>query len=142
MDLPDHLKSSILVEKSIFYFSSPKINSSDPHNFIILKNLDNKIIFFTCCTSQYDTVLRYIDKSGNHQNTITSIDYNSYSFLKKPTFINCNSYIEYSKEEFFQLYDNGHVQYRDKISSEEYDSIINGYLLSDDIEEDFKDLFK
>lgn len=142
MILPDSFKDSLLKEKNVFYFSSDKINSKEHHNFILLKNIDNKIIILSCCTSQYATIQKYIKASGNHQDTIASIDYNAYSFLSKPTFINCNGYIEYTRAEFFKLYEDGKITYRSEISNEEYSSIVNGCLLSDDIEEEFKDLLR
>lgn len=140
MDLPSSLLNSALIkEKSVFYFTCDKINASEPHNFIIIKNIDNSIILLTCCTSKYQTILNYVSFNKYSENTIASIDYNSYDFLKKPTFINCNSKIEYDYNEFTSHYIKGEISYRGEISDEEYAKIISGILLSEDIEEELKD---
>jgi hypothetical protein len=140
MDLPSSLLNSELIkEKSVFYFTSSKINTKVPHNFIVIKNIDDSIIVFSCCTSQYQTICRYVSFNNYSEDTIASIDYNSYSFLKKPTYINCNSKIEYDYTEFTSLYQTGKINYRGEISDEEYDKIVNGIILSEDIEEELKD---
>jgi hypothetical protein len=142
MDLPSSLINSLIKEKSIFYFVSDKINTTEPHNFILLKNSDNKIIVFSCCTTKHQTITRYIQRNNYPIETMASIDYNNYDFLKSPTFINCNSKTIYPYEVFKGMYDSGKIKYRGDISTDEYNLIVAGMLLSDDIEGEIKDLFK
>ena len=143
MELPSSLINTTLIkEKAVFYFRSEQLSSSEPHNFVVVKNVDNTFIVFSCCTSQYDTIYNYIKRNDYPEETMTSLDYNDYKFLKKPTFINCNSKIEYTYTEFTDLYQNGKIKHKGEISDEDYQAIVNGILLSEDIEEDFKDYFR
>lgn len=141
MELPSSLTSTLFKEKTVFYFTSEQVNK-EPHNFVIIKNYNNTFLFFSCCTSQYNTVYNYIKRNNYDEATMTSLDYHKHSFLKKPTFINCNSKIEYSYSEFVQLYEDGKIKYKGRISDEEYKSIVKGILLSEEIEEELKDKFR
>jgi len=143
MELPqDLLNSTLIKEKAVFYFSSEHLNTSEPHNFILVKNIDDKFIVFSCCTSQYNTIYNYIKRNDYSEETMTSLDYNEYEFLKKPTFINCNSKIEYTYSEFSDLYQKGRIKHKGEIKDSDYNAIVNGILLSEDIEEEFKDYFR
>jgi hypothetical protein len=143
MELPDILvNTSLIKEKSVFYFSSSKINSTEPHNFILIKRIDESLIVFSCCTTKYDTIYNYILRNNYPEETIASLDYNVHDFLKSPTFINCNSKTEYSYREFVDLYSKGKITYKGEITTEEYDKIVDGMILSDDIEDEIKDYLK
>jgi hypothetical protein len=135
MDLPSNLINSVIKDKAVFYLRTNKINSGEPHYFIVISNIDNKIIALSCCTSQYDTILKYIKRNKYPDNTIADIDYNSYDFLKTPTFINCNSKIEFDYDDFVKM----HLKdEKGEINDEDYEKIVDGMLISPDIEEEFK----
>lgn len=139
MELPKSLlNSSLIKEKSVFYFSTSKISSPEPHNFVLVKCIDSSIIAFTCCTTNYNTIYKYIIRNGYPEETVASLDYNNYPFLSSPTYINCNSKTEFDYTEFLNLYQKGKVKYKGEISDEEYTKIVEGILLSEDIEEEFK----
>jgi len=139
MDLPSDLINSVIKDRAVFYLRTNKINSDEPHYFIVISNIDNKIIALSCCTTQYDTILKYIKRNKYPDNTIADIDYNSYSFLKTSTFINCNSKIEFDYDDFVKK----HLKdERGEINDEDYKKIVNGMLSSPDIEEEFKAILK
>ncbi|MBC7523341.1 MAG: hypothetical protein H7239_02735 [Flavobacterium sp.] len=140
MDLPNLLIKNLLSGGNIFYFTSNKILSNEPHNFVLLKN-HNKLLYFSCCTKQYDTIQKYIIKSKNDENTLASLDYNKYDFLKFPTFINCNNYTLYTELEFVNLYNNSKIKFKGVLDIAEFELIKKGLLLSNDIEQEIKDLF-
>ncbi|MGY6648036.1 hypothetical protein [Wenyingzhuangia sp. IMCC45574] len=141
MELPSCLSSILVKEKKVFYFVSEQINKV-PHNFVVLKNIDNSLLFFSCCTSQYDTVYKYVMRNGYDEKTIAHLDYKTHSFLTKPTFINCNSKVEYSYNDFMSLYNKGRIKYKGEVNDDEYERIVEGILLSEEIEEDFKNYLR
>lgn len=139
MDLPSNLINSVIKDKAVFYLRTNKIDSGEPHYFIVISNIDNKIIALSCCTSQYDTILKYIKRNKYPDNTIADIDYNSYDFLKTSTFINCNNKIEFDYDEFVKK----HLKdEKGEINNEDYKKIVDGMLSSPDIEEEFKIILK
>jgi hypothetical protein len=139
MDLPINLINSVIKEGAVFYFRTNKISSDEPHYFIVISNIDNKIIALSCCTSQYDTILKYIKRNKYPDNTIADIDYNNYVFLKNPTFINCNGKIEFEYNEFV----NKHLKdEKGEVNQNDLKKIIDGMLNSPDIEEEFKEILK
>lgn len=141
MELPSSLTSTLFKEKAVFYFISEQVNQ-EPHNFVVIKNDNNTFLFFSCCTSRHDTVYNHIKRNNYDEATMTSLDYNKHSFLKKPTFINCNTKIEYSYSVFVDLYENGKIKHKGSITDEEYENIVKGILLSEEIEEELKDKFR
>ncbi len=139
MDLPSNLINSVIKDKAVFYLRTNKISSDEPHYFIVISNIDNKIIALSCCTTQYDTILKYIKRNKYPDSTIADIDYNNYDFLKVPTFINCNSKIEFDYDDFVKK----HLKdEKGKINEEDYKKIVDGMLISPDIEEEFKVILK
>lgn len=139
MDLPINLINSVIKEKAVFYFRTSKIHSEEPHYFIVISNIENKIIALSCCTSQYDTILKYIKRNKYPDNTIADIDYNDYSFLKTSTFINCNGKIEFEYDDFVKK----HLKdEKGEINDVDFKKIVVGMLNSPDIEEEFKEILK
>lgn len=139
MDLPSNLINSVIKDRAVFYLRTNKINSNEPHYFIVISNIDNKIITLSCCTTQYDTILKYIRRNKYPDSTIADIDYNNYNFLKAPTFINCNSKVEFEYDDFVKK----HLKdEKGEINVEDYKKIVAGMLISPDIEEEFKEMLK
>jgi hypothetical protein len=139
MDLPSNLINSVIKDKAVFYLRTNKISSDEPHYFIVISNINNKIIALSCCTTQYDTILKYIKRNKYPDNTIADIDYNNYAFLKTSTFINCNSKIEFDYDDFVKK----HLKdEKGEINDEDYKKIVDGMLISPDIEEEFKVILK
>lgn len=137
MELPSTLINSAIKDGTVFKFSTTSL--PEPHYYIVISNIDNKIIALCCCTSQYDTIQKYLIKNNYSEKILVDIDYNNYNFLKKPTFINCNikTVIEYN--EFIK---NHLKDKKGEINQEDYKKIIEGILISPDIEEEFKDILK
>lgn len=139
MNLPENLINSVIKDKAVFYLRTNKISSNEPHYFIVISNIDNKIIALSCCTTKYETILKYITRNKYPETTIADIDYNSYDFLKTPTFINCNSKIEFDYDDFVQK----HLKdQKGEINEADYKKIVDGMLISPDIEEEFKIILK
>jgi hypothetical protein len=137
--LPNDLINSVIKDGSVFKFSTNKINTTEPHYFIVISNIDNKIIALSCCTSQYDTIQKYLKKNNYSQKILVDIDYNNYNFLKKPTFINCNTKIEFNYIDFVKK----HLKdKKGEINQDDYTKIVEDILISPDIEEEFKDFLK
>lgn len=137
MDLPSNLINSVITDGSVFKFSTT--NLPIPHYYIVISNIDNKIIALSCCTTQYDTIQKYLKKNNYSEKILVDIDYNNYNFLKKATFINCNTKIEFEYNDFVKK----HLKdQKGEINYEDYKKIIEGILISPDIEEEFKDLLK
>lgn len=139
MDLPDDLINAVIKDRAVFYLKTNKINSNEPHYFIVISNIDNKIIALSCCTTQYDTILKYIKRNKYPDCTIADIDYNNYGFLKAPTFINCNNKIEFEYDDFVKKHLKNE---KGEIDDTDFKKIVDGMLSSPDIEEEFKEILK
>jgi len=132
------LYKAFIKPRSIFYFTTNKIDSPEPHNSIIIYISPVLNLSFSLCTTKDQTIKRYIQRSGAHVDTMVELDYGKYSFLKQPTFINCNSLVPYTDNEFEKKHDRGHVTYRAKLDKDEFNAIVRGIKLSNDIDEEIK----
>mgnify|MGYP005866697429 CR=1 FL=1 len=62
--------------------------------------------------------------------------------LTKDTFVDCNSFFEYSIDDFKTMYENNLLEYRGDISDTHYEQIINGLLESPTIPTEIKELLR
>lgn len=141
MKLPTDLFLSSISEKKVYYFSTNKINTQDPHYFICIKRTNNDILIMSCCTSQYDTVRHYVENSNLPYETlvwITPLDESNP--FNKNTYINCNYPISFTVDEFRSKYESDSVTFSGEISNSHYNQILIGLHSSPMIDLETKEL--
>lgn len=142
MRLPDSLYLSLLKEGQIYFFSLDSSVGIGNHRHIFLKKSREDILFFSCCTSQEDTMNRLIQLQKLDPSTIVWIKPDACNGLKKDTFVNCNSIQRISKEEFIAACENNEITSMNcRISENHYKQIANGIrkskLVSGEVQECF-----
>ena len=129
-------------EKKVYYFSSAKLNTSVPHYFIcVLKGSSNTVILVCCTSDREDKRKKRIEKLGLHT-TLIWIKPDISNGLTKDTFVDCNSFFEYSIDDFKAMYENDLLEYKGEISETHYEQIINGLLDSPTIPTEIKELLR
>ncbi|HPX04724.1 MAG TPA: hypothetical protein PLC17_02220 [Tenuifilaceae bacterium] len=112
---------------SIYYFKSNKlIETAEPHYFIVIANSPNDVVIFTCCTSQFEKRVRFIEINNIPRTTLVWIKPNEDNCLKKDSFVDCNSYFQYSKAELIQMYEMEQIKFVGYINDSEIEQIRQG----------------
>lgn len=68
------LFSNTAKERDVFYFSTDKIKSEEPHYFICIKKTDNDVLIFSCGTTQWEKRMKYIEAKGMSLATLVYIN--------------------------------------------------------------------
>lgn len=142
MKIPIESFISSIKEQKIYYFSSDKINVDNPHYFICIKKTEQDILILTCCTSQFETIRRFVETRSLPYETLVWIKPNvedDDNPFNVDTYVNCNFVFEYTIEEFRNMYNSNSISFSGEISMYYYSQIVNGLNLSPLIEEEIKD---
>lgn len=143
MKLPTDIFLSAIEEKKVYYFSSTQINTPEPHYFICLKRTDNDVLIMSCCTSQFDTVRRFVESRSLPNETLVWIspgDQTDENPFVKDTYVNCNSSYTYTIDEFRSMYNSDSVTFSGEISDEHYEQIVIGIHKSPLIDTETKEV--
>jgi hypothetical protein len=107
MKLPVETFVEAIAERKVYYFASERLNTPEPHYYICIKKTDDDILILSCCTSQFETVKRFVETRNLPYETLVYInpdaDDQNCPFYKQ-TFINCNEYHSYTVEDFKNMY--------------------------------------
>lgn len=143
MKLPTDLFLSSIDDRKIYYFSTDKINTEEPHHFICIKRTPDDILIMSCCTSQFDTVRRFVETRSLPMESLVWISPDSTSPdnpFTKDTYVNCNSCFTYTIDEFKKMYSDDSVSYSGKISDSHYEQILIGIHSSPLVDDETKDI--
>lgn len=142
MKVPIESFISSIKERKVYYFSSDKINVDNPHYFICIKKTEQDILILTCCTSQFETIKRFVETRSLPYETLVWIKPNEEDddnpFIVD-TYVNCNKVFEHTIEEFRNKYNSDLISFSGEISMNYYSQIVNGLNLSPLIEGEIKD---
>lgn len=129
MKVPTDLFLSGISERKIYYFSTVKINSLQPHYFICIKRMNNDLLIMSCCTSQFETINRFITSRKLPKESLVWIEPDPQSVdnpFTKDTYVNCNSYLTYTLDEFKSMYESGTISYSGELSEDHYIQLLIG----------------
>jgi hypothetical protein len=143
MKLPTDLFLSAIDDKKIYYFSTTRINTEEPHHFICIKRTTEDILIMSCCTSQFNTVRRFIETRSLPMESLVWISPDSTSIenpFTKDTYVNCNSCFTYTIDEFKSMYDNDAISYSGKVSDSHYEQILIGIHSSPLVDNETKEI--
>ena len=130
-----------ITSRKIFYFTSDALQTKVPHYFICIMVQPDKIINLSCCTSQFESVKRLIEKNRFPHETLVYIPQaDPENPFRKDTYVNCNEYFQYSIDEFWELYYYTDFQIIGDLPLHSFEQILIGFMKSDVIEQEYKDL--
>jgi len=130
-------------EKEIFLFSSDLINTVYPHFFVCIKRTENEVLILSCCTSKPASAQRFINTRGLPQETLVHIPSqmdDALSPFLKDTYINCNGYIVHTVAELRARFEEKKLTPVGNLPDKYYDLILKGLHMSDQIDEDIKEI--
>lgn len=141
LDLPKVLLEDNISEGSIFYFEKDCPIGIKEHMHVCIKKGD-RILLFSTCTSQKDTVYRFITRRNFDPNTYPMFVPDNANEFDKDTFVNCNNVYEIGNKEFAKLIEDGMVRrIAGCIDGTGLQAIAKGVKLSKTIERNIKALF-
>jgi hypothetical protein len=138
--VPVELFKSTVQEKKVYFFSSTKLNTEKPHYFICIKRNNEDLLILSCCTSQQETVQKYIETRNLPHETMVWIKPEATNPFLKNTFINCNNTFIYTLDDFESMYTTGKIKYSGEISLNHYSQIVTGIHKSPLIDEETKEM--
>ena len=141
MDLPIALLEELVAEAEIYYFGKDAAIGVPDHYHICVKK-HGKMYLFTACTSQIDTIYRYLSHSGTDPNTIPCLSPNAGNGFRVLTFVNCNQVYECESGEMVDEIRSGRVRKEEgNLSEEEMLMLVKGIRLSRTVSDNIKSLF-
>lgn len=142
MELPESLLENTIEEQKIYFFTEKALIGIPNHMHICIK-IKDRILLFSTCTSQMDTVYRLGVLKGWNLDTFPCFKRNEQNkFDRELTFVNCNNIIRCDKSEFMDGLKNRSIIPLDGILSEkDMKMIAEGVRLSIIVPQEIKDLF-
>lgn len=141
MDLPLVLLEELVAEAQICYFGKDSTIGVPDHYHICVKK-QGRTYMFTACTSQIDTIYRYLSHSGTDPNTIPCLSPSVSNGFRVLTFVNCNQVYVCESEAMADEIRLGHVsKEQGSLTEEEMLMLVKGIRLSRTVSDDIKSLF-
>lgn len=142
MELPEALLESSIEEQNIYFFTEKAPIGIANHMHICLKVKD-KLLLFSTCTSQTDTVYRLAQFKGWDLNTFPCFKQNKQnSFQQDLTYVNCNNIFQCEKKDFIKWLKNGVIKpLEGKMNETDMELIAKGVKKSSMVAQEIKDLF-
>lgn len=142
MDLPEKLLEDLFAESEVFFFTNGT-QIGVPGHFHICVMRKEKIVCFTACTSQINTIYSFISHSSIDPNTIPCIHPSQTNGFKELTFVDCNRVFDCHIQLFVENYKKGNIQkWEGHLSIEEMKLLIKGIKLSKTVADNIKQLFE
>lgn len=140
MKVPTETFLRNVAEGKVYYFSSSRIQTAVAHYFICVKRTPQDFLILSCCTSQFETIERFVESRRLPNETLVAInEHDENNPFTKPTFINCNEYFLYTLEEFRKKYESETIDFSGEISEISYEEIVRSILASPLIEQEIKE---
>ncbi len=112
MKLPTNLFLNNVSPRKVYLFSSDKLNTSVPHYFVCMVRTPEEMLILTCCTSQFKKRERFIKFRNLPASTLVYIPPDEENGLTKDTYVDCNSYFDYSIDEIKMLYEEEKLEFK------------------------------
>lgn len=142
MELPESLLENTIEEQKIYFFTEKAMIGIPNHMHVCIK-IKDRILLFSTCTSQMDTVYKLGMLKGWDLNTFPCFKKNKQNkFDRELTFINCNNIIPCDKGEFTKYLKNGTIIPLDgMLTREDMAMIAKGVQSSIVVPQEIKNLF-
>ena len=141
MELPLSLIDATVNEAELYFFTKTAGKGVPEHIHVCVKK-GEKYILFTACTSQTDTIFRFVTRSKTDPNTFPCLSPDGVNCLKQLTYINCNRIVEFDQKDFLkQIQENKVYKLQGVVAADYMQLIIKGIKLSKTVPENIKKLF-
>lgn len=128
--LKGQLISKTIEVGTVLYFKDSKLlNTDEPHYFIVVAK-DGSENFLIVSTTQYQTILNHLTRSGIDLNTMTCIEPNVSNGLKQRSYFNCNNSFEINDKTIAHKADYENLKLKGRLSEDEYQLLKESILLS------------
>ncbi len=130
---------ALVKPRRILRFAIPELNIG-LHFFVCVGQSPDGRWLFSCCTSQFDTVRKLIEKNRFPESTLVwmeAIDPDNPFHMD--TYVNCNEYFGYQMDELWTMYGWGQLTKHDELPLHSFEQILIGFRDSNQIEEELKD---
>lgn len=142
MELPESLLENTIEEQKIYFFTEKALIGIPNHMHVCIK-IKDRILLFSTCTSQMDTVYKLGVLKGWNLNTFPCFKKNKQNkFEEELTFVNCNNIIPCDKNEFIKCLKNRSIiPLEGMFSKEDMKMISKGVHSSFMVPQEIKNLF-
>ena len=141
MDLPEKLLEELTSESDIYFFNNGAMIGVPGHFHICVKRKD-KLVFFTACTSQINTIIRFLSNTATDPNTIPCIHPSQNNGFRELTFVDCNRVFDCSIQTLIENLQIGTItKGKGRVSLKEMRMLVNGIKLSKTVADNIKKLF-
>jgi len=123
----------------IYYFKSKNLIATDqPHYFIVIATPSDDLLIFSCCTTQFKKRALFIKLNKISQSTLVWIKPNCENKLPEDSYVDCNNYFKYSKQDIIQMYESDQIEFIGYILESKLEEIRQGFQDSPLIEDEIK----
>lgn len=143
MELPLELIADAAQEGNIYFFEDDCPVGVKGHMHVCLK-VGERVLLFSTCTSQTNTVLNYVKFLGYDANTFPCFRQDEVNkFRRELTYVNCNNVTNLSKEEFAALVKDGKIRsLGGELTEVQIGQVVNGVKLSTRVTDEVKALLR
>jgi hypothetical protein len=143
MYLPSPLFSQHLEKRHIYLFRAEPPGETIPnHLHVCINRSDGEKLYFVCCTTKWNTIINFLNKTGFDYSTAVGIAKDSQNNFDEDTYINCNNVFKCNENEFNRAYTSGKISYIGELGESDYLQVVQGICNSPLVEEEIKDLLK
>jgi len=140
MKLPSDLFINSIAPRKIYYFKSDRLNTEVTHYFICLSRGDDQMVILVCSTSQFEKRKTFIESRNLPHSTLVWIEPTKENGFRVDSFVDCNSYFDYTIDELKNIYESNGLEYKGELSKSKFQEILIGLHDSPLIEDYIKDL--
>lgn len=140
--IPRELQEAGVIEGNIYYFEKNSSFGIPGHMHVCVKR-DDKLLFFSTCSSRVKTARLLSEVKGWDINTFPVFSANNTNQFKEAyTYVNCNQCYEINVSDFVDLVNRGEVRLLSgRFSDSDIQLLSKGILLSTQIPREIKQLF-
>jgi hypothetical protein len=138
---PDIRLLASLKTGSVYYFEEEKLQSAEPHYFIVLNKSprQHSVLFLACASSQVEKRKRAIATHGLSPETLVLVAAGDYQGFSKETAIDCNTVFEKSTLSVIDMLANKKLKICTEIMPTTImEKLASGVLASMQVSEDIK----
>jgi hypothetical protein len=129
-----------VAEQQIYYFATAEVEN--PHFYICIKRTDGNILYMSICTSQFETIRKFVETRHLPFETLVFIKPNTADEnnpFSKETFVNCNNVFTFTIDELTEKYINGEISYKGQLEDIYYEQLLLGIHASPLVDEEVKE---
>ena len=126
---------------TVYYYSSEKINTDEPHYHIVIHKTKSEIVVLGLTTTRIDKRIRFFNKNQFPESTLVFIEPDENNGLKETSLVDCNSNIfQETKNSLKYIRKEKGIQVKGRIKSSQIEQLRQGIIDSPMIPEETKEI--